>query len=91
MAPITLLSSITGVKPRVLLRDAVDNVLAERVTITVDFIWKDRRSGRVLAEGRGVSRPTDFTVPRGESFTTATRKSFDYIAEQIVEHMQEGF
>ncbi len=86
-----LSTSITDVKPRVLVRDASDNVLAERVSITVGFVWKDRRSGRVLAQGSGLARPTDFLVPRGESLTTATRKSFDYVAEQIVERMQEEF
>jgi len=86
-----LTACITEVKPRVLMRDAADEVFAERVTIRVDFVWEDRRSGRVLARGTGLSRPTDFVVPRGETFTTAARKSFDYLAEQIVEKMQEGF
>jgi len=86
-----LTASITQVKPSVLLRDASDNVLSERVTISVDFVWRTVPDGRVIAKTSGISRPTDFLVARGESFTSATRKSFDYIAEQIVEHMQTGF
>jgi len=86
-----LSASITGVKPVVLLRDASDNVLSQRVTIFVDFVWTDRRNGRILARGERIARPSDFVTARGESFTTASRKSFDYIAEQVVERMQEGF
>ena len=86
-----LTAAITGVKPSVLLRDAGDSVLSARVTISVDFVWTDRRNGRVLARGENIVRPTDFLAARGESFTTASRKSFNYIAERIVERMQEGF
>lgn len=83
--------SITKVKPKVLLRDASDDVLSERVTIDVGFVWTDNRNGRVLAKAGRLNRPTDFLTARGESFTTAARKSFDYIAEMIVERMQERF
>ena len=86
-----MMASIVDVDPKTLLTDAADEILAQRVTIRVDFKWTDLRNGRVLAKGRGVSRPTDFIVERNENFTTAVRKSFDYIAEQIVEQMQEGF
>lgn len=86
-----LTASIVRVEPKVLLRDAQDNVLAQRVDVRVDFTWRDRRSGRVLAEGKGIARPTDFLTARGETFTTAARESFDYIAQMIVERMQEGF
>ncbi len=86
-----LTATITAVEPHVLMRDANDNVLAERADIKVSFTWQERRSGRVLASGTGLSRPTDYVVPRGENFTMAARRSFDYIARQIVERMQEGF
>jgi hypothetical protein len=84
-------ATIRKVEPLVLLRDVNDNVLSQRVTISVDFTWRDRRTGRIHAEGKNIVRPTDFTVARGETFTSATRTSFDYIAEQIVEQMQESF
>lgn len=86
-----LTATIKKVSLLTLLRDVNDNVLSQRVTIAVDFTWRDRRSGRVLAEGRAVSRPTDFLTSRGETFSTAERTSFDFVAVQIVEHMQEGF
>ena len=86
-----LTATITAVQPRVLWRDANDDVLSGRVEIKVSFTWTERRSGRVLASGTGLSRATDYVVPRGESFTMAARRSFDFIARQIVERMQEGF
>ncbi len=84
-------ATIRKVEPTVLVRDVYDNVSAENVTISVDFTWRDRRTGRVHAEGKNIARPTTFTVARGETFTSATRTSFDYIAVEIVERMQEGF
>ena len=84
-------TSIVAVKAKTLFTDAADGLLGQRVTVQVDFAWVDRRSGRVIAKGSRVSRPTVFVVARGESFTTAARRSFDYIAERIVEGMQEGF
>lgn len=86
-----LTATIKKVGLTTLLRDVNDNVLSQRVSINVDFTWRDRRSGRILAEGRGIARPTDFVVSRGETFSTAARTSFDYVAVQIIEQMQEGF
>jgi len=86
-----LRTTIVSVTPETRFRDSRDELLAQRVAVLVDFVWIDRRSGRVLAEGKGLTRPTDFVVDRGENFTTAARKNFDYIAEMIVERMQEGF
>jgi hypothetical protein len=90
-ADTVLITRITKITPTVLVRDANDNVLAERVAISVDFTWQDRRSGRVIAEGKGVTRPTDYMTARGETFTTAARTNFYYISLQIVEQMQESF
>ena len=84
-------ATIRAVRPTVLLRNSRDEVLSERVNILVSFVWTDRRTGRVIARADNLQRPTEFLTARGESFTTATRRSFDYIAEQIVENMQEGF
>ena len=86
-----LTATITAVEPSVLMRDTNDNVLSERVEIKVSFTWQDRRSGRVLASGNGLTRPTDYVVPARENFTMAARRSFDFIARQIVDRMQEGF
>ncbi len=84
-------ATIRKVQPSVLVRNVNNNVSSGRVTITVDFTWKDRRTGQIHAEGRNIERPTDFVVTRGETLTSATRTSFDYIADQIIEQMQESF
>ena len=84
-------TTIREVLPQVQIRDVNDNMTSARVTLVVDFAWRDRRTGRMLSEGKGVTRPTDFLVPKGETFTTAARREFDRIAELIVEQMQEGF
>jgi len=83
--------TIRKVEPLVLWRDVYNNVGSERLTISVDFTWRDRRTGRIHAEGKNISRPTVFTIARGETFTSAAHLSFDYIAGRIVEEMQEGF
>ena len=85
-------ATIRKVEPRVLARDVNDDFASVGlVTISVDFTWRDRRTGRIHAEGKNITRPTTYTVARGETFASATRTSFDYIAEQIVEQMQENF
>jgi hypothetical protein len=84
-------ATIRKVEPSVLVRDVNNNVSLGSVTISVDFTWRDRRTGRIYAEGKNITRPTAFAVTRGETFTSATRMSFDYIADEIVEHMQESF
>ena len=84
-------AAIIAVVPKTLLRDARDELLVQRVTIQATFTWTDRRSGRALARQRVVSRPTEFNRDLGENFTTAARRSLDYVAERIVEGMQESF
>jgi len=86
-----LTTTILSVKPETRFRDARDELLAQRVAVIVNFVWIDRRSGKTLAEGKGLTRPTDFVVDRGENFTTAARKNFNFIAKMIVERMQQGF
>jgi hypothetical protein len=86
-----LVATIRKVDPVVWTRDVNNNVNLGNVTISVDFTWRDRRTGRIHAEGKNITRPTAFTVERGETLTSAARTSFDYIADQIIEQMQEGF
>ena len=86
-----LKTTITRLEPTVLIRNSEDEALSQRVTVQVDFQWVERRSGRVIASGSGVARPTDYNAARGEDFTMATRKSFDFIARQIIELMREDF
>jgi len=86
-----LSATITDVNLRARRRDGADNLVVGEVDLSVDFVWTDRRSGRVIAQRTGIRRPTEYYVRQGETFTTAARRSMDYIAEMIVEAMQEGF
>lgn len=86
-----LTTTVTDVRNRVITRDGKDNMTVGEAKITVRFEWIDRRTGRVLASKSGISRPTSYYLLQGESFTSAARSSYDYIAEQIIEAMQEGF
>ncbi len=87
----SLKATITDVRLNVLDRDAADNVVSARVEVVVDFVWTDTRNGRILARESGISRPTDYHLRQGENFTTAARREFEFIAERIVEAMQEDF
>jgi len=86
-----LKATITDVKLRARRRDGADNVTVGEVDVVVDFTWTDRRNGRVIAQGSGLHWPTNYYLRQGETFTTAARRGMDYIAELIVEAMQEGF
>lgn len=90
-ADTVLKTTITNLQPSVLIRNPEDEVLAQRVTVQVDFEWVERRTGRIIASGAGVMRPTDYNAARGEDFTMAVRRSFDFVAKQIVELMREDF
>jgi hypothetical protein len=84
-------TKITDVTHATLQRDGKDNLIRGRVEVAVSFVWRDRRTGRIIARADNVRRPTEYGLERHESFTTAARRSFDYVAERIVENMQEGF
>lgn len=86
-----LTATIRSVELSVFNRDGQDNVVVAESEVVVDFTWKDLRTGRILAERDGLRRPTRFYARQGESFTTAAEGSFDYLAEQIVEAMQQRF
>ena len=82
---------IRSVKNRVLTRDGTDDPAVGRADIVVDFVWTNRHNGRVLAQSEGIQRPTTYRVNQAESFTSAAERSYGYLAERIVEAMQERF
>ncbi|MGR3219353.1 MAG: LptE family protein [Candidatus Anammoxibacter sp.] len=69
--------------------DSNDNIVESRIFISVNFTWKDLRSGRILAESKDVVAPTEFIVDRGETIETAKNESYVDIAENIVALMSE--
>ena len=83
--------SIVEVRERLLAETAEEEVISKRVTVYVDFEWRDRRTGHVLASARRLSRRADMLAARGEGVLTATQESLTCLAEAIVEQMEVGW
>ena len=86
-----LTGEIVDVRENVLLEDLNDDVVETSITVTVDVIWRDRRSGRVLLDRRGVSDTAELIALRGENVGTATEEAFRDLAERIVELLEEDW
>ena len=84
-------TTITSVKLVSVGRDGADNVTSGTVEIAIAFKWTDRRTGRLIAARTGITRSVTYQTLQQENFTTAARQSFEYIAERIIEGMQEDF
>lgn len=69
--------------------DSNDNIVESRIYIAVNFVWKDLRTGRILAEEKEVTTPAEFIVERGETIETAQNESYTDLAERIVDMMNE--
>ena len=57
--------------------------------LVVNFTWKDRRSGRILAEAQGVRVVAEYTPPVGETFATGQQELMDEMARKIVKQMRQ--
>lgn len=84
-----LKGEIVDFKENVMIVDPDDNIVENRIAITVDFTWTDIRTGRIILEKKGVITPTEFIVRRGETIETAQNESFTDLAERIVDFMHE--
>jgi len=91
VADTELTGEIVDVRENVLLEDLNDDVVETSITVTVDVIWRDRRSGRVLLDRRGVSDTAELIALRGENVGTATEEAFRDLAERIVELLEEDW
>ena len=57
--------------------------------LVVNFTWKDRRSGRILAQGQGLRVVAEYTPPVGETFFTGQQELMDKMARKIVKQMRQ--
>ena len=57
--------------------------------LAVDFTWKDRRSGQILAKGRNVRVVAEYTPPVGEDFFRGQQELMDKMARKIVNRMRQ--
>lgn len=84
-----LTGKITNFTEQTMIVDANDRIVESRIFIAVDFVWRDLRTGRILAEEENVVMPTEFIVEHGETIETAKNEAYVDIAERIVDLMGE--
>ncbi len=84
-----LVGEIVDVRESVLLEDLNDDVVETGVTVTVDLVWRDLRTNRVILDRKNLSDTAEFIVTRGESVGTATEEAFRDMAERIVDLLVE--
>jgi hypothetical protein len=56
--------------------------------ITVDFTWKDLRTGKILVSRRGVEQTATFYPTLGEGRATGTQAASERLALSIVQELQ---
>jgi len=59
------------------------------VTVTVRFVWKDLRTGEILAKRDEISASGSYAPALGETLDSATNDAMVRLAEQIVEAMEK--
>lgn len=91
VADTELTGEIVDVREHVLLEDLNDDVVETSITVTVDVVWRDLRSGRAILDRRGVSDTAELIALRGENVGTATEEAFRDLAERIVELLEEDW
>lgn len=80
--------TIVEVDQPVLVEDARDDVTEQQVFITVDFVWRDLRTGEVIRAVRGLQADDRFVVPLGQNLDLAFARALDRMAEAIVNEME---
>ena len=86
-----LTGKIVDFREHVLIEDKKSQPSEKQVEIVIDFIWKDRRTGRVIEEIKGLRETAEFIIPRDETISQATAESFRYLAERVVESMEKDW
>ena len=60
----------------------------QMMTVRVNFVWKDIRTGRVLVERRGFTQSATFYPTLGESRFTGTQNVTERLAVAIVQQLE---
>lgn len=84
-----LTGKIITVTEGVITSNARDNIIENKVTITVSISFADRRTGRVLMSMGGLTNTAEYIVTRGENINTATKECLEGLAEKIVYQLEE--
>jgi hypothetical protein len=61
------------------------------VTIRVNFVWKDLRDGRILAQRRGFEQATTYYPTLGEGQYVGDQKAVEDLARGIVQELQSDW
>ena len=59
--------------------------------LVVSFTWKDRRTGRILAQGKDVRVVAEYSPPTGETFFGGEQELMDKMARKIVSQMRQSW
>jgi hypothetical protein len=60
----------------------------QALTLTVDFTWKDLRTGRILAQRQGYQQRVNYYPPLGEGEFIGTQEAIEKLALGIVQQLQ---
>ncbi|HEV8379195.1 MAG TPA: hypothetical protein VGP99_10125, partial [Tepidisphaeraceae bacterium] len=60
----------------------------QEMVITVDLIWKDLRTGKILLQRHGLQQEGVFHPPLGEGEFTGSQQAIERFALAIVQEMQ---
>ena len=91
-ADTVLSGEIVDIREDVLTRQFGVNLPREtQLTIVVNFIWKDRRSGRVLVERKQFNRSATEIPEIGEHLADAEQAAIENLARAIVDQLQQDW
>jgi hypothetical protein len=72
--------------------DSITAIPQEQLyVLTVDFIWKDLRTGRILTERKNFQQTTTFYPTLGEGEFVGSQQSVERLALGIVQEMQANW
>ena len=80
--------TIADVEQRVLTEDLTDEVTEFRVTVVIDAVWRDLRTGEILWRRTGLRESDEFRTPLGENLEVGQERAFDSMARRIVQQME---
>lgn len=88
-ADTVLEGEITKIDLSTMSRDVRTNIPQEQLyVVTINFRWKDLRSGRILVERRNFQQTASFYPTVGEGEFVGSQSSVERLAQAIVQEMQ---
>jgi hypothetical protein len=83
---------ITSVRSNYLSLDAQTALPQEQMlTVTVNFVWKDLRTGKILVNRKGFSQSSTYYPTLGESTYVGTQSNAEKLALAIVQQLEANW